>query len=107
MVSNLNALIIYVVGNYFNKNQSIVGVMGHMGNWEWGAMSHQVYFKQLIKGVIFMIEKLFQAKEELEKKLKSERDLKFKKFEEKKIKINEEFKNFKNDNQPKKKYKKI
>jgi KDO2-lipid IV(A) lauroyltransferase len=42
---------IKLLNNYFNKNQSIVGVMGHMGNWEWGAMSHQVYFKQLITGV--------------------------------------------------------
>lgn len=42
---------INLLNNHFNKNQSIVGVMGHMGNWEWGAMSHQVYFKQLITGV--------------------------------------------------------
>ncbi len=37
---------------YFeNKQQSIVGVMGHCGNWEWGAISYPVYFKNLITGV--------------------------------------------------------
>ncbi|MDO8998995.1 MAG: lysophospholipid acyltransferase family protein [Bacteroidota bacterium] len=36
---------------FFDKGQSIVGVIGHMGNWEWGAILHQVYFKQLITGV--------------------------------------------------------
>ena len=36
---------------FFDRDQSIVGVIGHMGNWEWAAISHQVYFKQLITGV--------------------------------------------------------
>ncbi|MGZ3900547.1 MAG: lysophospholipid acyltransferase family protein, partial [Bacteroidia bacterium] len=40
------------VFHYFeNKKQSIIGVMGHCGNWEWGAIAHQFYFKQLITGV--------------------------------------------------------
>jgi KDO2-lipid IV(A) lauroyltransferase len=38
--------------NGFEKNQqSVIGVMGHCGNWEWGAIAHQFYFKQLITGV--------------------------------------------------------
>ena len=37
--------------SYFDKNQSIIGVMGHMGNWEWAAMAHQVYFSRMITGV--------------------------------------------------------
>ncbi len=36
---------------YFANNQSIIGVMGHCGNWEWGAIAHQVYFKRMITGV--------------------------------------------------------
>jgi Kdo2-lipid IVA lauroyltransferase/acyltransferase len=36
---------------FFNKNQTIVGVMGHCGNWEWGAIAHQVYFTRMITGV--------------------------------------------------------
>jgi Kdo2-lipid IVA lauroyltransferase/acyltransferase len=37
---------------YFEeKKLSIVGIMGHCGNWEWGAIAHQFYFKQLITGV--------------------------------------------------------
>jgi Kdo2-lipid IVA lauroyltransferase/acyltransferase len=36
---------------FFDKNQSIVGVMGHCGNWEWGAIAHQVYFTRMITGV--------------------------------------------------------
>jgi KDO2-lipid IV(A) lauroyltransferase len=36
---------------FFSKNQSIVGVMGHCGNWEWGAIAHQVYFSRMITGV--------------------------------------------------------
>lgn len=40
------------VFNYFEtKKQTIVGVMGHCGNWEWGAMAPQFYFKQLLTGV--------------------------------------------------------
>jgi KDO2-lipid IV(A) lauroyltransferase len=37
--------------SFFNQNQSLVGIMGHCGNWEWAAISHQFYFKQLITGV--------------------------------------------------------
>jgi KDO2-lipid IV(A) lauroyltransferase len=36
---------------YFNNNQSIIGVMGHCGNWEWAAIAHQVYFSRMITGV--------------------------------------------------------
>ena len=36
---------------YFRKNQTVVGVMGHCGNWEWGAIAHQIYFRRLITGV--------------------------------------------------------
>ncbi len=37
---------------YFEtKQQSIIGVMGHCGNWEWGAIAPQFYFKQLLTGV--------------------------------------------------------
>lgn len=36
---------------FFEKNQTIVGVMGHCGNWEWGAIAHQVYFTRMITGV--------------------------------------------------------
>ncbi|MBI2722705.1 MAG: lysophospholipid acyltransferase family protein [Bacteroidetes bacterium] len=40
------------VFTYFeNKKQSIIGVMGHCGNWEWGAIAPQFYFQQLITGV--------------------------------------------------------
>jgi len=40
------------VFSYFEeKKQSIIGVMGHCGNWEWGAISYPVYFKHLITGV--------------------------------------------------------
>lgn len=42
---------INIIGNYENKKQSWIGVMGHCGNWEWGAIAHQFYFKQLITGV--------------------------------------------------------
>lgn len=34
-----------------SRNQSVIGVMGHCGNWEWGAIAHQFYFRQLITGV--------------------------------------------------------
>ena len=37
--------------SFFARNQSIVGVMAHCGNWEWGAISHQVYFTRMITGV--------------------------------------------------------
>lgn len=36
---------------FFDKKQSIVGVMGHCGNWEWAAIAHQFYFTSLITGV--------------------------------------------------------
>jgi len=36
---------------FFAENKSIVGIMGHFGNWEWAAIAHQFYFKQLITGV--------------------------------------------------------
>ncbi len=36
---------------FFDKDQTFVGVMGHCGNWEWGAIAHQVYFKRMITGV--------------------------------------------------------
>jgi len=42
---------IKTLDSFFEKKQSIVGVMGHMGNWEWGAILHQTYFTQLITGV--------------------------------------------------------
>lgn len=37
--------------SYFKTNQTIVGVMGHCGNWEWAAIAHQVYFTRMITGV--------------------------------------------------------
>lgn len=37
--------------SFFKKNQSLVGIMGHCGNWEWAAIAHQFYFKRLITGV--------------------------------------------------------
>ncbi len=39
------------MNSFFEKDQSVIGVMGHLGNWEWGAILHQVYFDQLITGV--------------------------------------------------------
>lgn len=36
---------------FINRDQTIVGVMGHCGNWEWGAIAHQVYFSRMITGV--------------------------------------------------------
>jgi KDO2-lipid IV(A) lauroyltransferase len=42
---------IKVIGNFEANKQSIIGVMGHCGNWEWGAIAHQFYFQQLITGV--------------------------------------------------------
>lgn len=42
---------ISVIKGYEDRKQSIIGVMGHCGNWEWGAIAHQFYFKQLITGV--------------------------------------------------------
>lgn len=40
-----------IIGGFEAKKQSIIGVMGHCGNWEWGAIAHQFYFRQLITGV--------------------------------------------------------
>lgn len=42
---------IEIIGSYEKKKQSWIGVMGHCGNWEWGAIAHQFYFSQLITGV--------------------------------------------------------
>jgi Kdo2-lipid IVA lauroyltransferase/acyltransferase len=42
---------IQIFERFFKKNQSVIGVMGHCGNWEWGAMMHQVYFNRMITGV--------------------------------------------------------
>jgi Kdo2-lipid IVA lauroyltransferase/acyltransferase len=36
---------------FIDQDQSIVGVMGHCGNWEWGAIAHQAYFSRMITGV--------------------------------------------------------
>jgi Kdo2-lipid IVA lauroyltransferase/acyltransferase len=38
-------------GRFITREKSIVGVMGHCGNWEWGAISHQLYFERMITGV--------------------------------------------------------
>lgn len=40
-----------VFQGYFDKRQTIIGVMGHCGNWEWGAIAHQAYFTRMITGV--------------------------------------------------------
>lgn len=40
-----------IIGTFEKNQQSIIGVMGHCGNWEWGAIAHQFYFRQLITGV--------------------------------------------------------
>ncbi|HRH12618.1 MAG TPA: lipid A biosynthesis acyltransferase, partial [Bacteroidia bacterium] len=37
--------------HYESKGQSMIGVMGHCGNWEWGAIAYPTRFKQLITGV--------------------------------------------------------
>jgi len=42
---------IKMFNRFFDSNRSIVGIMGHSGNWEWGAIAHQVYFKRMITGV--------------------------------------------------------
>jgi KDO2-lipid IV(A) lauroyltransferase len=36
---------------YTSRNQSIVAVLGHCGNWEWNALSYQVHFSQPLLGV--------------------------------------------------------
>lgn len=40
-----------VFKNYFAQKRTVIGVMGHCGNWEWGAIAHQVYFERMITGV--------------------------------------------------------
>lgn len=37
--------------SYFDRQQTVIGVMGHCGNWEWGAIAHQAYFTRMITGV--------------------------------------------------------
>lgn len=44
-----NAIKIFT--KFCNKNQSIICVLGHCGNWEWAAMAQQFYFKTLVTGV--------------------------------------------------------
>lgn len=40
------------VFEYFeSKGQSVIGVMGHCGNWEWGAIAYPSRFKHLITGI--------------------------------------------------------
>ena len=34
-----------ILDEYFNKGQSIIGVTGHYGNWEWGAMAGSLQIK--------------------------------------------------------------
>ncbi|MCU0360115.1 MAG: lysophospholipid acyltransferase family protein [Bacteroidia bacterium] len=46
-----NAEALQTFESFFAKNQSVVGIMGHCGNWEWAAIAHQFYFKQRITGV--------------------------------------------------------
>jgi KDO2-lipid IV(A) lauroyltransferase len=36
---------------FFRRKQTIIGVMGHCGNWEWAAIAHQAYFERMITGV--------------------------------------------------------
>lgn len=40
-----------IFNEYSVKQQSIVAVLGHCGNWEWNALAYQVYFKQPLLGV--------------------------------------------------------
>lgn len=47
----LNGDAIAAFRKHFAAGRSIVGVMGHCGNWEWGAIAHQVYFDRMITGV--------------------------------------------------------
>ncbi|MBK9284226.1 MAG: lysophospholipid acyltransferase family protein [Sphingobacteriaceae bacterium] len=42
---------IQLFNSFESKNQSMIGVMGHCGNWEWGAIAYPTQFKQLITGV--------------------------------------------------------
>jgi KDO2-lipid IV(A) lauroyltransferase len=37
--------------HYEKKNQTVVGVLGHCGNWEWGAVAYPVYFSNLLTAV--------------------------------------------------------
>lgn len=34
-----------ILENYFSKNQSVIGVAGHLNNWEWGAISAGIQLK--------------------------------------------------------------
>lgn len=36
---------------FIDSNKSLIGIMGHCGNWEWAAISHQVYIHRMITGV--------------------------------------------------------
>jgi Kdo2-lipid IVA lauroyltransferase/acyltransferase len=40
-----------VFRKYFDQKRTVIGVMGHCGNWEWGAIAHQLYFERMITGV--------------------------------------------------------
>lgn len=40
-----------IFSGFEEKGQSMIGVMGHCGNWEWGAIAYPTGFKQLITGV--------------------------------------------------------
>ncbi len=40
-----------VLGGYSDKGQSIIMILGHVGNWEWDATIHILTFKQLLTGV--------------------------------------------------------
>lgn len=36
---------------FFDKNQSVVCVLGHCGNWEMAVLAHQLYFPNKLSGV--------------------------------------------------------
>jgi Kdo2-lipid IVA lauroyltransferase/acyltransferase len=40
-----------IFGTYFSAGRSIVGVMGHCGNWEWGAAALPAYYERHLTGV--------------------------------------------------------
>ncbi|MBL7921592.1 MAG: lysophospholipid acyltransferase family protein [Bacteroidia bacterium] len=42
---------INILGGYSNRKQSIIMVLGHVGNWEWSAIIHILSFDQLLTGV--------------------------------------------------------
>jgi KDO2-lipid IV(A) lauroyltransferase len=37
--------------HFEEKRQSIVGVLGHCGNWEWAGISYSIYFKHVLTAV--------------------------------------------------------